>query len=89
MGKISRNTIAACECPSTSAACTNSRDRSDRNSARTTRVTGGQETIAIAATIEPRLGEKIATSTIARMKLGTVWKNSVKHMIASSIAPPA
>ena len=73
------------ERPRTSAACTNSRVRNDSTSARTTRATGGQETMAMAATIEPRLGEKIATSTTARTKLGTVWKNSVKRMIASSM----
>ena len=42
------------------------------NSARTTRVTGGQDTTAMATTIDNRLGVKIATSTTARMKLGTV-----------------
>ena len=30
----------------------------------------------------------IATSTIASAKLGTVWKNSVKRIRASSILPP-
>src|SRR5476649_2873638 len=88
LGSISRKMIAVRERPSTSAACTNSRERSDRNSARMTRATGGHETMAIAATIEAMLGEKIATRTTASRKLGTVWKNSVKRM-ASSTAPPA
>src|SRR5471032_668809 len=89
LGRISRKMIAVRERPSTSAACTNSRERSDRNSARMTRATGGQETMAMAATIEAMLGEKIATRTTASRKLGTVWKNSVKRMMASSTAPPA
>ena len=52
LGRISRNTMAKRERPSTSAACTNSRVRSVMNSARTTRVTGGQETTAMATTME-------------------------------------
>ena len=49
---------------------------------------GAQDTMAIATMIEERRGWKIATRTTARMKLGTVWKNSVTRMIASSRAPP-
>ena len=41
--------------PSTTAACTNSRVRSVRNSPRTSRATGGQETMAMAAMIETML----------------------------------
>jgi len=33
-------------------------------------------------------GCRIATSTIARAKLGMVWKNSVKRISASSMRPP-
>ena len=43
--------------------------------------------MAIAATIETMDGCMIATSTIASAKLGTVWKNSVKRIRASSILP--
>ena len=71
-GSISRKMIAARERPRTSAACTNSRERSDRNSALTTRVTGGQDTTAMAATMEVSVGVKIATRTTASTKLGTV-----------------
>ncbi|MOA52638.1 hypothetical protein D3C78_1759710 [compost metagenome] len=51
--------------PITTAACTNSRVFSVMNSARTRRATGGQETIAIAPTMEYREGLNIATSTMA------------------------
>ncbi|MCY1314414.1 hypothetical protein D9M70_650520 [compost metagenome] len=39
-------------CPITTAACTNSRCLSDRNSPRTRRATGGHDTTEIAATME-------------------------------------
>ena len=74
--------------PVTIAAWTYSRVRSDSTSPRTSRATGGQLTMAIAATIETMEGCRMATSTIASAKLGTVWKNSVKRIRASSILPP-
>ena len=43
--------------------------------------------MAMATTMEPMLGVKIATSTIASTKLGMVWKNSVKRIITSSTTP--
>ena len=52
------------------------------------RASGGQLTIPMATTMEEMLGVKIATSTTSRMKLGMVWKNSVKRMMASSTTPP-
>ena len=89
LGRISPKTMPVRLRPNTSAACTNSRDRSDMNSARTTRVTGGQDTMAMAATMLAMEGVKIATSTTASTKLGTVWKNSVKRIATSSTSPPA
>ena len=72
----------------TTAAWTNSRDRSDMNSPRTSRATGGQDTTAIAEMIDSMLGWKIATSTTAIARVGMVWKNSVKRISRSSIRPP-
>ena len=43
----------------------------------------------MAATMEVSDGVKIATSTTARMKDGTVWKSPVKRMTMSSTQPPA
>ena len=47
------------------------------NSPRTSRATAGQDTMAMAATMLRGEGWKMATSTIAKMKDGMVWKNSV------------
>ena len=58
-----------------------SRVRSDRNSPRTRRATGGQLTIAIAG--DDRVRSRAAGSRPARSasaKLGMVWKNSVKRI---------
>ncbi len=88
LGRISVRTIDRGPLPRTSAAWTNSRARRLRNSARTTRVTGGQDTTAMAATMEPIEGVKIATSRIASTKEGIVWKNSVIRMTRSSTQPP-
>jgi hypothetical protein len=57
-------------------ACTNSRVRSERNSPRTSRATGGQETMPMA---EPRSSQarlKIATSTIGQAKSG--WSGRIR-----------
>ena len=52
LGKIWVKMIRDGRCPMTTAACTNSRCLSVRNSPRTRRATGGQETTAMAPTIE-------------------------------------
>ena len=74
--------------PSTRAAWTNSRSRSDRNSPRTTRATCGQEIRAMPITAEARLGSRNATSTISSTKVGMIWKNSVTRISRSSTTPP-
>ena len=43
---------------------------------------------AIAVTIEPTEGSKIATSTMASAKLGTDWNSSVKRISTASTQPP-
>ena len=88
LGRIWRRIIVVLDWPTRRAASTYSRLRSDINSARTKRATGGQLTIAIASTIEVMLGCMMATSTIASAKLGMVWKNSVKRIKTSSMMPP-
>ena len=74
--------------PASSAACTKSRWRRVRNSLRTSRATGGHDTMAMATTIEPTEGWKIATSTMASAKLGTAWNSSVKRISHSPTRPP-
>lgn len=88
LGNICVRMMRGVDCPASSAACTKSRWRSVRNSLRTSRATGGHETIAMATTIDLIEGSKIATSTIASAKLGTAWNSSVKRISAASIQPP-
>ena len=88
LGRIWRRMMVVLLCPVVMAACTNSRVRRLRNSARAKRASGGQLTMAMAATMVVRLGVKMATSTTASTKLGMVWNSSVKRMMASSTLPP-
>ena len=88
LGKICVKMMRDGRCPITTAAWTNSRCLRVRNSPRTRRATGGQDTTAMAPTIEVIDGPRIATSTTAIANCGIVWKNSVKRIIASSIQPP-
>ena len=74
--------------PATIAACTNSRALMVRTSPRTTRAIGGQLTVAMAMTRLAPEGARIATSTMAKMKEGMVWKNSVTRISTSSTMPP-
>ena len=74
--------------PATMAACTNSRDLRVRTSPRTTRAIGGQLTVAMAMTRLVPEGDRIATRTMAKMKEGMVWKNSVMRISTSSTKPP-
>ena len=74
--------------PATIAACTNSRDLMVRTSPRTTRAIGGQLTVAMAMTTLVPEGARMATSTMAKMKDGMVWKNSLMRISTSSTKPP-
>ena len=57
-------------------------------SPRTTRAIGGQLTVAMAMTRLSAEGARIATSTMAKMNDGMVWKNSLTRMSTSSTMPP-
>ena len=61
-------------------ACTNSRLRNARNSPRTRRAIGGHDTIAMAMMTLPIDGLRIATTRMAKMKDGMVWKISVSRI---------
>ncbi|MNT38975.1 hypothetical protein D3C72_1751900 [compost metagenome] len=88
LGRICVKMIRAGDWPMTTAACTNSRSLRVMNSERTNLATGGQDTIAMAPTIEYSDGLKIATSTSAIASCGMVWKNSVPRIRQSSMRPP-
>ncbi|MCY1555011.1 hypothetical protein D9M68_916300 [compost metagenome] len=88
LGRICVKMISALPWPESCAAATNSRSRNDRNSPRTSRATGGQETIAIAQAMDCTEGWKIATRTIAKAKPGMAWKISVKRISIVSTQPP-
>ena len=87
-GRISRSMIRASPMPTVWQACTNSRFRIDRNSPRTSRATAGHDTTAIAATMLPIEGFRIATRRIANRNEGIVWNISVTRITTSSIQPP-
>src|SRR4051812_50202947 len=55
-GRICVAMMRGSDSPRSTAACTNSRARSDRNSPRTIRATGGQLTTPMATTIDAALG---------------------------------
>src|SRR6185437_14621067 len=69
-------------------ASTNSRLRIAMNSPRTSRDIGGHDTTAIAKITLFTDGASTATSRIAKMKNGMVWKISVQRMSASSTQRP-
>ena len=75
-------------CPTSTAACTYSRALTDSTSPRTTRAMGGQLTTAMATMRLVAEGVRMATSTMAKMNDGMVWKNSVRRISPSSTKPP-
>src|SRR5262245_15457865 len=74
--------------PATMAACTNSRALMVSTSPRTTLAMGGQLTVAMAMTRLVPEGARMATNTMAKMKDGMVWKNSLTRIKRSSMTPP-
>src|SRR3546814_19842260 len=74
LGRISRKMMLVSLTPITRQPWTNSRLRSDRNSARVRRAGAGQETGPIHSDTVSRLGQTTATSTSKNRKEGRVWK---------------
>ena len=87
-GRMWRSMIRPSLIPSPTQAWTNSRSRIERNWPRTRRATAGHETTAMAMTVLRTDGLRMATSTMAKMKDGIVWKNSVTRIRRSSAEPP-
>ena len=88
LGNICVRMMRGVDWPASSAAATKSRWRRVRNSLRTSRATGGHDTMAMATTMDLTEGSKMATSTMASAKLGMAWNSSVKRISAASIQPP-
>ena len=86
--RITLAMIVRSRAPAARAPITNSRSRNFRNSARVSRAMPVQLVSPIAATTVDRLGEKTATTTIAKTRLGSTWKNSVTPISKLSILPP-
>ena len=61
-------------------ACTNSRSRSDRNSARVMRAIGVQLTMPMAITMLLSVEPRITTMVSTKIRLGMVWNSSAARM---------
>ncbi len=69
-------------------ACTNSRSRSARNSARVRRAIDVQLTMPMAITMLLRVEPRITTMVSTKIRLGIVWNSSDARMASSSTQPP-
>ena len=87
LGRISRNTRCRSLAPRATLARTNSRSRSEMNSARTSRAMLVHEVTPSANTMVPTEGVSTATRMIASRKAGMVWKNSVMRVSTASTLP--
>lgn len=88
LGRISRKMMRACPKPRLRAAMTKSFSRRARNSARESRATVGQDTMAMPMVMVHTVGWAMATSTTSSTKLGSVWKISITRTSRSSTQPP-
>jgi len=88
LGRISRKIRLASPTPRLRAASTNSRLRSDMNSARASRAGAVQLTMPMASTMFSIWLPRMATSASSSTKLGMVWNASVTRISTSSTQPP-
>ncbi|MNT27594.1 hypothetical protein D3C72_1632310 [compost metagenome] len=88
LGRITRQMMRASPAPITRSAKTYSRRFKRRNSPRASRAVPVQLTTPIATAMVASDGVNSVTSTIAKSKVGSTWKNSVMRISVSSTQPP-
>ena len=89
LGRISSRAMRKWLKPMLRAACTNSASRRERNSARTSRATTGQEATPMDRAITATEGRPMATMTTTSRNEGMVCSSSVARMSTASTQPPA
>ena len=88
LGRISEMMMRRSLMPMDRQACTNSRSRSDRNSARVMRAIGVQLTMPMAITMLVSVEPRITTMVSTKIRFGMVWNSSATRMPISSTQPP-
>ena len=88
LGSISPAMILKSPMPMARQACTNSRSRKARNSARVMRAIGVQLTMPMAITMLVKVEPRMTTMVSTKIRLGMVWNSSAARMAISSIQPP-
>jgi hypothetical protein len=88
LGRISPNMMRRLPMPMERQAWTNSRSRSDMNSARVNRAIGVQVTIPTAMVTYSIFCPRIETMVRTKIRFGMVWNSSVSRIRISSTQPP-
>ena len=88
LGRISPTMMRPLPMPMARQACTNSRSRRAKNSARVMRAIEVQLTMPMAITMLVKVEPRITTMVSTKIRLGMVWNSSAARIATSSTQPP-